>query len=148
MAAKRWVTLCLSESALHLSEEDLRADLARWVPGRVWLPGAERGRISSAHPYALFAFVPEVHSAAAWAARRSRYVERVLRDPVLDRDLQRSMRRVGLVKIGQRVRVVEGEMAGVEGEVVQALTHSVQILITLRSGNRRVWVKKWEADLS
>lgn len=147
MAAKRWVTVCLHDAALHLTEADLRAELARWVPGRsFFLPGCERGKLSAAHPYALFAFIPDTYAAQARAMRRSRLVEQVLLDPIPDKELQRSLRRVGGAKVGDLVKVIDGPLSGVEGAVVRALRHGLQLRVSLRSGDRKVWVRRWEVE--
>jgi hypothetical protein len=142
-ARRWWTTLCLHEHALHVSEVELRADLGRWLPRvTVWLPGAERGRLSPVHPYALFAFVPAGCNVAA--VRRCRFVEQVIAEPVPDGELRRSLQRVGHIRVGAMVRVVEGAMAGAEGCVVRALRQALLLRIALVSGDRTVWVRRWE----
>lgn len=142
--AKLWMTVCLHETALNLSEDELRVELSRWLPCKLWLPGVERGRLAPSHPYALFVFVPAEYHPHVMACRRSRLVEQVIVEPVKDGELRRSLTRVGQVKPGAMVRVHEGALTGVEGKVVRSGKHSLLIRITLRSGDRTVWVRRWE----
>lgn len=142
-ATRRWVTICLNDAALSLSDAEIRAELASWVPpSDVWLPGAVNGRLAPQHPYALFAFAPESMAERAQRARRCRLVEQVLLDPVEDRELRRSLGRVGRVHRGVLVRVEGGALAGVEGRVVRALRNAILIRVSLRSGDRSVWVPR------
>lgn len=140
-----WVAAQLSDAAAYVKVSVIERDLLVHVPqAELFFPAIADDELPSPlHPLSAYVFSRAALPVPTLARlQRSRFVEAVLRAGrslavISDDDLQRSLKvklRGAQVAVGQRVMVLAGDWAGIEGRVCEVKRNGiVAVYIELRS---------------